>query len=300
MHVVLSDSEEFASTFMEVIAGLRRPKAGVVRVDEIDPNRSPQTRRRIASVLANERILESRSVIESLRLEYALRQVNLEPTSVLGAWQLESWSSRDPSSLRTVEHRAVALASALSMPSPLALLAVVEPFMDHGGLPRDRLRQRLVEISSETCVVCATAVPRDAVELGGRVYLGERGRLTQVPAPVAEPLSALAGYFVVSAARPRDLVQALAKDPAVSGVQWAGSPEDQVLVWSPHGKELALAIVRAAHSSRCGVKSITPASPSHDLLQVAHAGWAQAVREQAWWLASATPGAFHGGPWRQA
>ena len=107
MHVVLSDSTEFVSTFVEVITGLCRPKAGVVRVDAIDPNRSPQTRRRIASVLANERILESRSVIESLRLEYALRQVDFEPTGVLSAWQLESLSSRDPSSLRTAEHRAL-------------------------------------------------------------------------------------------------------------------------------------------------------------------------------------------------
>ena len=299
MHVVLSDSMDFASTFVEVITGLRHTRTGAVRVGGIDPSRSPETRRRIVSVLAHERPLESRSVIESLRLEYSLRKIDLEPSGVLGAWQLDSWAHCDPRGLGTAEHRAVALASALSVPSPPSLLAVVEPFMDHGGLPRDRLRQRLVELSAETCVVCIAAVPRDAAELGGQVFLAERGRLTQIPAPVADPLSALAGYFVVAAARPRELVQALAVDPAVSGLQWAGSSEDQVLVWSPHGTRLARAIVQAAHNSRCGVKSITPASPSYELLEVAYAGWAQAVREQAWWLGSAIPGAPRGGPWRQ-
>ena len=113
MHVVLSDSMDFASTFVEVITGLRHTRSGAVRVGGIDPSRSPETRRRIASVLAHERLLESRSVTESLRLEYSLRRINVEPSGVLGAWQLDSWSHRDPRRLGSAEHRAVALASAL-------------------------------------------------------------------------------------------------------------------------------------------------------------------------------------------
>lgn len=298
MHVVLTEPADFGATFVEVISGVRKPKRGQIRVQGADPSRSPAMRRRIATVLADEQAPDGRSLVSALRAEFRMRGIDLEPSDVLGAWGLEGWRDADPSRLDNAERRAVALATALSLPSA-QLVGIVEPFSDVAQLSREQIRDHLVRASASACVVCTTAVPRDATELGGQVALAREGKLVSLEAPLAEPLSALSGYFMVTAARPRDLLRALVSDPAVFGIQWRGGAADQVLVWSPHGQRLAMAIVRAAFESRCGVRAITPASPSLDLVEAAHAGWAQAVREQAWWLGS-RPETRPGLPWRTA
>jgi ABC-type taurine transport system ATPase subunit len=284
MHVLLAEGRDGAERVVELVSGLRRPRRGHVRVAGTDPARSPTTRRRIASLLVRETLIDAPSVRESLALELALRGAKLDAAAVLDDWGLGRLKTSRVSALEPAECRALGLATALSLPDPI-LLALVEPFADNAGLSRERIRQRLLALSEKTCVLCVTAVPRDAVELGGSLFLVRSAGLEPVTLPMAEPLASLFGYRVVSCARPRDLVAALAGEPAVAGLEWRDHAGDRVLVWGPDEQRLSLAVVRAARTSNAGLYSIVPARASLELVHAAQNGWARATQERAWWLA---------------
>ena len=290
MHVLLADADAGAPLMVELVSGLRRPRRGRVLVTGADPTRSPRTRRHIVSLLGRETLIDAPSVQESLELELAIRGARLDAAAVLSEWGLGRLKAFKVSELEPAQCRALALTAALSLPDPV-LVALVEPFADNAGLSRERIRQRLLSLAQNTCVLCATAVPRDAVELGGSTYLIRSGRLEHVTLPIAEPLAGLFGYLIVSCERPRDLVEALAGQPEVLGLEWREHAGGRVLVWGPSAELLALAVVRTARASNSGLRSIVPARASLELVRAAQNGWARAVQERAWWLARGTAAA---------
>jgi hypothetical protein len=174
----------------------------------------------------------------------------------------------------------------LSLPDP-ALVVLVEPFADNAALPREKILQRILSFAARGCVLCMTAAPRDALELGGSAYVPRAGQLEPLTARVMEPLAGLFGYIVVSCEKPRALIQALAAEPAAAGLEWRDHAGDRVLVWGSNDEELALAVVKRARAVDCGLKSIVPARASIELVHAAQAGWARAVHERAWWRAEA-------------
>jgi ABC-2 type transport system ATP-binding protein len=284
LYVLLAEVDAGAELLVELVSGLRRPRRGRVRVAGTDPARSAGTRGRIASLLGRETLIDAPSAQKSLELELAVRRVRLDAAAVLGEWGLERFKSSKVSELEPAQCRALALAAALSLPDPVAL-ALVEPLADNAGLSRERIRHRLLALAQTTCVLCTTAVPRDAIELGGSIYLVRSGRVEQVSLPVAQPLADLFGYLEVACERARDLVEALAAQPAVSGLEWRDHAGGRVLVWGPSAEQLALAVVRASRASNAGLRSIVPARASLELVRAAQGGWARAVQERAWWMA---------------
>jgi ABC-2 type transport system ATP-binding protein len=286
MHVVLTDPGG-GELLAELVTGTRRPRRGRVRVAGRDPARSPSTRRSIVSLLAHEQLLEAQSVRMALELEFRIRGVRLDAAAVLEDWGLGRLSSAKPAELEPAERRGIRLAAALGLPDP-ALVALVEPFADNAALSRERIRQRLLALAKTSCVLCASATPRDAVELGGTAYLTRAGRLDPLAPPITEPLAGLFGYLVVSCDQPRALVGALAAEPDVAGLEWRDHAGDRVLVWGPNAEAVARAVVRGARSGHCGLKSIVVARASLELVRAAQSGWARAVHEQAWWLGRGT------------
>ncbi|MBN1606959.1 MAG: hypothetical protein JW940_10025 [Polyangiaceae bacterium] len=288
MHVLLAEVGAGAELLVELVSGLRRPRRGRVRVADTDPTRSPGTRRRIASLLARETLIDAPTALESLELELAIRGTKLDASAVLGEWGLDRLKTSRVSELEPAQCRALGLAAALSLPDPV-VVALVEPFADNSGLPREKILQRLLSLAHKTCVLCATAVPRDAIELGGSISLLRSGGLEQVALPMAEPLAGLFGYLVVACERPRELVEALAGEPAVAGLEWRDHAGGRVLVWGPSAEQLALTVVRTSRAANTGLYSIVPARASLELVHAAQSGWARALQERAWWLARAAP-----------
>lgn len=282
MHVVLTAEDLGGELLVELLSGVRRPRRGRIRVAAADPSRSPGTRRRIASVLGREQLIEARTAQQAVEADLGLRRVHRNAAQVFDDWGLERLKAAKPSNLEPAETRALGLAAALSLPDPV-LVALVEPFADNAGLPRERIRERLAALAQTTCVVCTAAVPKDALELGGSLHLIRSGGLEPMSLPMVEPLAGLFGYLVASCERPRDLVEALASEPAVAGLEWRDHAGDRVLLWGPDTEQLALAVVKASRSSGCGLQSLVPARASLELVHAARSGWARALHERAWW-----------------
>lgn len=262
---LIPDASSAAAELVEMVAGVARPRRGTVRIDGADPFRRPDIRARVASLFALERPLEGRTVELAVARVIALRGGRRSARELLDGSGLRGWAERRPSGLSGDENRTLSLALALELERPL-VVAAVEPF--GAGLERGRVADWLAERGREgACVLCVTASPRDAADLGGRcVALESGGRIREISPLPPVSASGVALELVIRVDDPRKLAALLGAEPLVQSVVWdAERAPGELVVRGPDVEQVSLVVMRAAQTSGVVIISLFGRVPAFAL-----------------------------------
>ncbi len=219
--VIVVESEPPGAMLINLLAGLKCPTRGAIRLDGQSPHQAPALRGHLGTLLANEEPLAGARLDEALGRTLAPHLATVVAISaILANADLLEERSKHPTLLSYEQRRKLALAIALATPSP-KLLALFEPLMFSEPAFREQVLASLVELAESTPVVCVTASTRDATALGGTLYFLNSLGVLRGPVPVDEVREPQpkAG-FLVECDDPARLAQALSTQPAVSDVRW--------------------------------------------------------------------------------
>jgi len=268
-HVVLAETPDGADELVALISGAIRPRRGVVLLDGEEPYRNEATRASLRSLREREALPFGRTVEIALDRALSIRGSARQVSEVLGDFGLSNWGKRPTASLSAAEARTVALALALGGEAG-ALLALFEPLAT--GLPNDRVAAEIASRArAGAVVVSVTASVRDAVTLGGRAFVLDRGRIVRAVALLADELVPGSPLEVrVTVDDPRRLAAALAADPAVTATSFdVEIAPQEIIVRGADPALLALAVQRAAIGSGARITSMTRRIPSMDVVRAA-------------------------------
>ncbi|MEZ4308886.1 MAG: ABC transporter ATP-binding protein [Polyangiaceae bacterium] len=280
-----------------MLAGVRAPLRGTVRIAGADPWTSPAARARTGALLAAPDVPDASSVRACVA--QSLSALGRDPSgaaAVLGALGLGLLAARRTESLSFAEARAVELALALAVVSaapPPALLVLFEPCTDlalPGGTRavEDAIAARRAD---GACVILLTSSAADATRLADTTWLLHRGALLRREPSASRALSTVDSELAVTlapgdSASLRTLASTLAADPAVHAALWedpaAGSTRSPVLrLRGPDRDALALAVAGAAARAGVAVASIASSTPDLPAVRSAALSWIQRVRNAA-------------------
>jgi ABC-type thiamine transport system ATPase subunit len=254
---VLGSDPLSLATLVDVGAGVRAPGRGRVLLDGTPLHASPERRRGTATLLAVESVPGFRRVTDGVALVLEARGEQRKPGALLEEVGLGAWAARFARDLDASEARTLALALALSHPSP-RLVALYEPFSAGRALGADFVRAGIARATAAGAVVLvATQSLDDARSLGASPFVLDRGTLASVP---DVPLGAAQGTdqaFVVETTDARRLTAALAGDPAVRGVRFGEElAPGTVIVLGSDIEAVASAVTRALSEESLGVRSL--------------------------------------------
>ena len=274
-HVVLGSERDGTGTLIQLTAGMLEPATGSVRLDGIAVWSSARTRRRVASVCAEETLLPAGDVKGAVRLALQARGDTRSALSALDEAGLARFAARRVSDLTTREARAITLSIALSHREP-ALLALFDPLNLVGIVQQDFLLQALERLGAAGAIVfCTASRLEDAARLGGTVSALERG--LWLGSTYARP--ALGTITLrVHTPEPRRLAARLSEAPDISGVEWGGGPE--LLVHGSELERLAHSVVANARAEAIRITALKQNPPPLEALAAARAGLAQAYYER--------------------
>lgn len=285
LHVVLASPTVEISVLIAIVAGVIKPRSGRLRISERDPRRSPELRRRIASLLAHEELPALPDVATAVTQALLARDTQVTAIRALELAGIASWAKRATKNLSRSEARSVALAVALTSEQPL-VCAFHEPLADIPGIDRERVHARLTSWAEEgVCVLCTTSSTRDANDLGGNLWFFDGGRiLSRVSGPLARTSARASGLaLLVRTPNARDLAAALASEPALASVSWDETRgPGELLVYGPDPHALALAIVRVTRSRQIPITAIMPVLPGSELLLAANSGYLRGAYDAAY------------------
>ncbi len=203
---VLGPSGSGKSTLLGVIAGLERPDAGEVRIGGRRAERLPPWRRDVAMVFQQPAAYPHLSVRDNLAFGLRARgagrdEVRRGVDEVADRLGLATMLDRRPAELSGGERQRVAIGRALARKP--AVLLLDEPFSALDAPLRTALRVDLAEWQRHFGVttVHVTHDQAEALALGTRVAVIERGRIAQVGPPdevYARPASLFVAGFIGS------------------------------------------------------------------------------------------------------
>jgi iron(III) transport system ATP-binding protein len=183
---LLGPSGSGKSTLLRIVAGIMRPSQGRIAIDGIDVEGAGRSvepeRRRIGLVFQDSALFPHLSVAANVAFGLrGWRRADIDRTvaTLLERVGLTHYADRYPHMLSGGERQRVALARALA-PNPRVLL-MDEPFSSLDDRLRDRVRQETVGLLRETrtTTIIVTHDPGEAVSVGDRIALLQRGRLLQ-------------------------------------------------------------------------------------------------------------------------
>ncbi|HEX4478837.1 MAG TPA: hypothetical protein VH142_27330 [Polyangiaceae bacterium] len=288
-HVVLAETSDGADELVALISGAIRPRRGVVLLDGEEPYRSEATRASLRSLREREALPFGRTVEVAMDRALSIRGSARSASDVLGDFGLSNWGKRPTASLSAEEARTVALALALGGEAA-ALLALFEPLAT--GLPSDRVATEIASRArAGAVVVSVTASVRDAVTLGGRALVMDRGRIVRDVALLADewvPGSPL--EVLVAVDDPRRLAAALAADTDVSATSFdVEIAPQEIVVRGADPSRLALSVQRAAVASGARITSMTRRIPTMAVVRAASDAVMRAAYERAYRASAALP-----------
>jgi ABC-type sugar transport system ATPase subunit len=176
------------STVLRLLAGLETPTRGAIRIGGRDVGSLPPRERNVAMVFQDYALYPHLSVRENLefplrmrRLAKAERAARVE--RVAGLLALGALLERTPRQLSGGERQRVAMGRAL-VREPVAFL-LDEPLSNLDAKLRVQLRAEIAELRrrAPTTMLYVTHDQVEALTLGDRVAVLERGRLQQVATP---------------------------------------------------------------------------------------------------------------------
>jgi thiamine transport system ATP-binding protein len=185
---VLGPSGSGKSTLLRVVAGLQRPDAGRVLLDDVDLAPVPAHRRGIGLVFQDHALFQHRDVEGNVGFGLRMRgdspgPVRARVQELLELVGLSGYERRSVATLSGGEQQRVALARALA-PEPRVLL-LDEPLGSLDRLLRDRLLEDLERLFAELGITAlyVTHDQGEAFALGDRVAVVRRGRVVQTGTP---------------------------------------------------------------------------------------------------------------------
>jgi iron(III) transport system ATP-binding protein len=183
---LLGPSGSGKSTLLRIVAGLLRPTNGRIAIEGVevdgDGGSVEPERRRVGLVFQDYALFPHLTV--AANVTFGLRgrsgaDIDRTVGTLLGRVGLTHYADRYPHMLSGGERQRVALARALA-PNPRVLL-MDEPFSSLDDRLRDRVRQETVSLLRETrtTTIIVTHDPSEAVSVGDRIALLQRGRVLQ-------------------------------------------------------------------------------------------------------------------------
>lgn len=185
LNVLLGPTLAGKTSLMRLMAGLDRPTGGCVLENERDVTSVPVQKRSVAFVYQQFVNYPSFTVYENIASPLRIRG-GLSETEIKGRVQttaellhLEGMLTRLPAQLSGGQQQRTAIARALVKEADLLLLD--EPLVNLDYKLREELRVEMREIFARrsAVVVYATTEPLEALQMGGRIAVLDRGRLLQ-------------------------------------------------------------------------------------------------------------------------
>jgi ABC-type multidrug transport system ATPase subunit len=280
IHVLLGAESDGTADMIELCAGVRLPQRGQLKLDGQVPGSSPQTRRRIASLLAVEGWVGEGDVQHWIGHLGALH--GFDAAAATRRFCPELALGRAVRSLSGPQRRALSLAAALAQPEP-QLVALHEPLAAAAASAGTAVLERLRQLSERTPVLLATRSVSDARRLGGQLRVLERGVLVRESSDAWPPAvtPGLAVELTVECAEPRRLLAELAGAPEVERVSFDQRQASSVRVSGNDLERLALAVSRAALAARVELRMLRAGTPDLEAVHGASAGLAQAAYRAA-------------------
>jgi ABC-type sugar transport system ATPase subunit len=187
--VLLGPSGCGKTTTLRMIAGLEQPTSGEILIDDRRVNDLPPQKRDIAMVFQSYALYPHMTVAENIA--YPLRVRRLAPAEIqtqvnqtAAMLEIESLLNRRPRELSGGERQRVALARAI-VRHPKAFL-MDEPLSNLDAKLRLQMRAELKRLQQQlgTTTVYVTHDQAEAMTLGHRVAVMNKGRLQQLDAPL--------------------------------------------------------------------------------------------------------------------
>lgn len=177
------------STLLRLIGGYLHPDAGRVWINGQDVTSQPPERRNTGMVFQNYALFPHLSAFDNvafgLRVKGIAKNVRHAKAHEMLDWVglTSEERSRRPAQLSGGQQQRVALARALAFGPNLLMLD--EPFANLDRLLRERLREELkaVQRRSHTTTILVTHDREEALSLGDRIAIMDRGRLLQLGSP---------------------------------------------------------------------------------------------------------------------
>jgi ABC-2 type transport system ATP-binding protein len=248
--VVIGEASDGTAALAELCAGVRAPRRGRVRLGSAAPSASPELRRSIASLLADESNAGAGDVRSWAQAVAARSGFSAEA----GLGGLRFPLERKLASLSNAERRELACVVALAHPAP-ALLVLHDPFSACAPGARQALLRRLAELAGTCPVLVTTPSFEDARQLGGATFFLDRGLLSQVPRG-SLPGALTPGldvWLCVEASDPRALASALAPHPDVRELDFDESRGGRLLLRGVDLERLCVAVAQAAVGARVDI-----------------------------------------------
>jgi multiple sugar transport system ATP-binding protein len=204
--VVLGPSGSGKTTLLRLIAGLESPSSGGLLIDGCDMTPVPPHRRDVAMVFQNPALYPHLTVFENLAFGLRARgvprnQAMSKVNTMAGLLGLDGLLGRRPGALSGGERQRVAIGRALAR-HPRVLL-FDEPFSSLDPPRRAALREEVVDLHRRfgTTLILVTHDQADALIMGDRIAILDRGRLLQCDSPRAiyqQPAHRFVATFVGS------------------------------------------------------------------------------------------------------
>jgi len=192
------------TTTLRLIAGLERPDAGQVLFTGRDVTPLPIERRDVGMVFQNYALFPNLNVADNIGYGLKVRKVpradrERRCAELLELVGLQGYGHRAIHELSGGQRQRVALARAVA-PRPRVLL-LDEPLAALDAQLRERLRSELGQLLRELAItaVFVTHDQGEAMALGDRILVMERGRIAQLATPRAlyqQPANAFVANFI--------------------------------------------------------------------------------------------------------
>jgi ABC-type sugar transport system ATPase subunit len=202
--VLLGPSGCGKTTLLRLLAGLEYPNGGRVRIGDADVTDLPPRKRDLAMVFQSYAVFPHLKVFDNIAFGLRMRKLDragvrqrVERAAALV--ELSELLGRYPSQLSGGQRQRVAVARAIVMEP--AVLLMDEPLSNLDALLRLTFRAQLKELVAElkTTTIYVTHDQVEALSLGDRIAVMDRGRVVQCDAPgtvYSEPASQFVGAFI--------------------------------------------------------------------------------------------------------
>ena len=212
--VVVGTSGSGKTTLLRMINRLIEPSAGRVLIDGRDTREVPphELRRQIGYVIQGHGLFPHRTVAQNIAtvprlLKWERARIDARVDELLTLFQLDPAEFRDrhPSHLSGGQQQRVGVARALAAAPKLLLMD--EPFGALDPIIRARAQADLKTIQRQlgTTIVLVTHDMNEAIHLGDRIAVMDRGELLQYASPeeiVVRPATEFVGELLGSGERP--------------------------------------------------------------------------------------------------